>query len=271
MDRDLRLMCVLAHPDDESMGTGGILARYAHEGIETYLLTATGGERGWFGKEEAYPGPQELARIRHKELCEAAQVLGLREVTTLGYCDGELDQARPDEVIGKIVAHLRRVRPHVVVTFDPFGAYGHPDHIAICQFTTAAIVAAADPGHEGRGPHRVSKLYYYVETPEALVAYQEAFGELVIDVDDVTRSTRGWEPWSVTTRIDTSGYWQQVWRAIACHRSQLPGYQNLLQLPEDQRRNLFDKQSFYRAFSLVNGGRSVERDLFAGLREESNV
>lgn len=133
----LSLMCVLAHPDDESLGTGGILARYAAEGIETYLVTATRGERGWQGNPADDLGLHELGRIREGELRCAAENLGVREVSFLDYVDGDLDQADPAEATGRIVAQLRRVRPHVVITFGPDGAYGHPDHIAICQFTTA--------------------------------------------------------------------------------------------------------------------------------------
>src|SRR6478735_911068 len=93
----LRLMAVLAHPDDESLGVGGILARYAREGVDVSVLTAT---RGQSGRYHGHP---------------------------------------PGDA-----RHPRRVRPDVVVTFGPEGAYGHPDHIAISQFTSAAIVAAAD-------------------------------------------------------------------------------------------------------------------------------
>lgn len=269
MREKLKLMCILAHPDDESLGTGGILAKYADEGVAAFLVTATRGERGWFGPAEEYPGPGALARRREQELKTAADVLGLKEVTFLDYEDGKLDQADPDEIIGKIAGHLRRIRPHVVVTFDPYGSYGHPDHIAICQFTTAAIVAAANAdGGNGRSPHRVSKLYYFVETRAVLDTYEEAFGELVMDVDGVARRAPGWPAWGITTHIDTAAYSQQVWQAIACHQSQLPGYQALHDLPADRHQKLWDTQSFYRAFSLVNGGRTVERDLFAGLRQD---
>ncbi len=269
MTEPLKMMCILAHPDDESMGTGGVLAKYADEGIRTHLITATGGGKGWFGPEEDYPGPEKLARTREKELQQAAEVLGLHEVTHLGYRDGELDQADPEEVIRQLVSHLRRVRPQVVVTFDPNGAYGHPDHIAICQLTTAALVAAADssyPVQDSVRPHRASKLYYFVETEESLQAYEEAFGELTMQVNGQTRNIVGWEPWAITTRVDTEPHWRQVWEAISCHRSQLPGYQALMDLPEQQRKDLFSTQSFYRAFSLVNGGPGQERDLFTGLR-----
>ena len=269
MTEPLKLMCILAHPDDESLGTGGILAKYAAEGVETYLVTATRGERGWPGDDTEYPGLEALGRIREAELQAAAQALGLREVVFLDYIDGDLDQADPVEVINKIVTHLRRVRPQVVVTFDPTGAYGHPDHIAICQFATAAIVAAADPDYGKTGglpPHRVSKLYYMVETEEDAIAYQEAFGELVMTIDGVKRRATGWESWAVTTRIDTTAYWRQVWQAISCHKSQLPEYLALQELPDEHHQNLWGTQSYYRAFSLVNGGRQVENDLFEGLR-----
>lgn len=269
MIKPLKLMCILAHPDDESLGTGGILAKYAAEGVETYLVTATRGERGWFGDEAEYPGLEELGRIREAELLAAAKVLGLREVAFLDYIDGDLDQADPVEVINKIVGHLRRVRPQVVATFDPNGAYGHPDHIAICQFATAAIVAAADADYcksEGLPSHRVSKLYYMVESEEAAIVYQEAFGELVMNIDGVERHAVGWEKWAITTRINTASYWEQVWQAVSCHCSQLPGYQVLANLPEEHHQNLWGTQAYYRAFSLVNGGRKLENDLFEGLR-----
>jgi LmbE family N-acetylglucosaminyl deacetylase len=112
-------MCILAHPDDESLGTGGILARYAAEGVATFLVTATRGERGWQGNAAAYPRSHALGRMREAELRAAAQVLGLREVVFLDYQAGELDRANPAEAIGQLVAQLRRVRPDVVVTFDP--------------------------------------------------------------------------------------------------------------------------------------------------------
>lgn len=96
----LRLLCVLAHPDDESMGTGGLLARYAAEGVATYLVCATRGERGWAGDPDAYPGPSVLGCTREAALRAAAATLGVREVTCLGYLDGELDQADAVEAIG---------------------------------------------------------------------------------------------------------------------------------------------------------------------------
>src|SRR5215469_2010580 len=99
MTHALKLMCVLAHPDDESLGNGGILAKYAAEGIKTYLVTATRGEHGWFGDEQTYPGPKELGKIRENELLDAARVLNIRSVDFLDYIDGELDQVNAEEAI----------------------------------------------------------------------------------------------------------------------------------------------------------------------------
>src|SRR6202163_495454 len=181
MDR-LRLMAVLAHPDDESLGFGGILAKYTSQGVETFVVTATRGERGryrGYARDEAgHPGPQALAAIREAELRAAASVLGVHELSVLDYGDQQIDRANPRDVIAAIAGHIRRVRPDVVVTFGPDGAYGHPDHIAISQLTTAAIVAAADPasGCAGAGAavrsHSVSKLYYVAWPESTWTAYQ---------------------------------------------------------------------------------------------------
>jgi LmbE family N-acetylglucosaminyl deacetylase len=265
----LKLMCVLAHPDDESLGTGGILARYAAEGIETYLVTATRGERGWLGNSGEYPEPEALGKIRETELLAAARVLGIRRVDFLNYIDGDLDQGHPAEVIAKLVGHLRSIKPDVVVTFGPDGGYGHPDHIAISQFTTAAIVEAADANSvyfRDLASHCVSKLYYMVATKELSKVYQSVFGRLVMSIDGAERSEVAWPDWAITTRIDTWDYWRTVWQAVCCHRTQLPAYRALEHVSEEQHRILWNSQTYYRVFSLVNGGRRIEHDLFEGLR-----
>ena len=271
----LKLMAILAHPDDESLGVGGTLASYAAEGIETYLVTATRGERGWLGEPSANPGLRALGEIREHELRAAARVLGIRQVDLLDYIDGELDQADPGEVTAKLVAIVRRVRPDVIITFGPDGAYGHPDHIAISQLTTAALICAADsdyidePG--GAGQHRVAKLYHKIWTAEEGAVFQAAFGDIVLPVDGVERRGIGWPEWAITTRIDTAECWRTCWQAISCHRSQLPACDDLLALPEEQHRALWGTQGFYRAFSLVNSGRGLKRDLFEGLRSAATV
>ena len=270
MTKKLRLMCVLAHPDDESLGNGGILAKYAAEGIETSLVTATRGERGWFGSQEEFPGLEALGKIREAELYAAAEVLGLCSVDFLDYIDGDLDQAPPQEAIAKIVGHLRLLKPQVVLTFGPDGSYGHPDHIAISQFTTAATIRAADPTFvdaELLAPHCVSKLYYMVVTRELLEVYQSVFGDLVMHVDGIKRRGIGWPEWAITTSINTQAYLSTVRRVVRCHDSQLPAYSLFEDVSEEQQHVLWGVQTYYRVFSLKNGGRSIEDDLFEGLRD----
>lgn len=146
--------------------------------------------------------------------------------------------------------------------------YGHPDHVAISQLTATAVVAAADPGYQGLTggtPHRVAKMYYRAFLPAEQKAYEATFGRLAMPVDSVERRCTAWPEWAITTRIDTPAYWGKVWQAIACHRSQLPGHR-LDALPGEERLSLLGTQTYYRAMSLVNGGRALEDDLFAGLR-----
>jgi LmbE family N-acetylglucosaminyl deacetylase len=269
-------MDVLAHPDDESLGVGGTLAKYASEGADVFLLTATRGDRGRFRgyglDNPQHPGPLALAKIREAELHAAALALGVREVSILDYLDQHLDRANPREAVAAIVAHVRRVQPDVVVTFGPDGAYGHPDHIAISQFATAAIVAAADPAFacdavEDVRPHAVSKLYYMAWPESTWKAYQSAFRKLVSTVDGVERQAVPWPDWAITTVIDTRSFWPTVWRAICCHESQVAAYERLKDLSPDDHEALWGQQSFYRVFSIVSGGRMRETDLLEGIRK----
>ena len=125
--------------------------------------------------------------------------------------DGDLDKVEASEIVAKIASYMRIYKPHVVLTFGPEGAYGHPDHIAISQFTTTATVCAADPGYSSNNglpmpsePHRVVKLYYMSWTRPKWDAYQAAFKELKSVVDGVERRPTPAPDWFITTRIDTT-------------------------------------------------------------------
>lgn len=267
--KTLKLLCAFAHPDDESMGMGATLAKYAAEGVETYLVCATRGERGWFGAPEDDPGLTRMGEIRTKEMNAAAETLGMKAVHFLDYIDGDLDRANPAEVIGKVVSHIRAIQPQVVVTFPPDGNYGHPDHIAIGQFTQAAIVCAADTSYKDERSlpaFRVSKLYYMVDSENFINLITPFFGEITFDVDGQVRGEVAWPEWMLTTRIDISAHCGTALRAIKCHESQLESIGPLLELPEEQAMQVLALQgAFYRAFSLANGGRKMETDLFEGL------
>jgi LmbE family N-acetylglucosaminyl deacetylase len=267
MENARKLMFVVAHPDDESLGAGGAIAKYASDGVDVYLITATRGEYGWPGSPETYPGPDALAEIRQEELHSAARILGVREGAFLDYIDGQVNQANSVEAIAKISEHIRRLRPEVIVTFDPFGIYGHPDHIAIGQFTHAAILRAASEkftAEDGFEPHLVLKLYYMVETQEKLEGYQTAFQELVLEVNGQKRKPVGWEPWAITTRVPVSNFKEQVKKAVQCHRSQFPEDEMIERL-FDPEGSLWEEATFYRAYSLVSNAPAIENDLFDGL------
>jgi LmbE family N-acetylglucosaminyl deacetylase len=274
MEKTLRLMCVLAHPDDESLGMGGTIARYSAEGIETYTVTATRGERGRFGDNSERPRPEKVGEVREAELRAAAARLGASDVSLLDYMDGELSTVDPVEATAKIAGHIRNRKPHVVITFGPEGGYGHPDHIAISQLTGSAIVCAADSSYTGgRGvdvpskPHRVSKLYYMAWTSMKWDAYQSAFKDLKTTVDGVERRATPIPDWAVTTLIDTAAYWETVWEAVQCHKTQVTIFTKLADLSEQHHAAIWGTQEYYRVFSTVNGGRAIESDLFEGLRQ----
>jgi LmbE family N-acetylglucosaminyl deacetylase len=265
--KPLRLLAIFAHPDDESLGAGSTLAKYAAEGVETHLICATKGERGWTGTEKDNPGLAELGRMREKELLHAAEALGIKRVHFLDYVDGDLDQAPQQEAIDKIAALIREIRPQVALSFGPDGIYGHPDHIAISQFSHAACIRAADASFsDARPPHSIIKFYYMVIEKELAVNYTNVFGDIRMNIDGVDRTVSTWEDWAVTTVIDGSKYWRTALNAVNCHQTQVAIYGDLNQLPEERSVELWGKRTYYRVFSFINGGRKPETDLFEGLR-----
>lgn len=268
-----RLMCVLAHPDDESLCVGGTLARYAAQGVEISLVVATRGERGWRGAQQDNPGLLRLGEIREAEVRAAARVLGVTGLHFLDYLDGDVSTAPFDDLVTKIAAQVRHFRPDVVITFDPHGMYGHPDHLAISQATTNALWRAADPAFHVSGalpPYRAAKLYYRVFSQNALKQYQEIFGELKMKIAGEQRIATAWQPWAMTTRIEVQSYVAQVWAAIACHRSQMQITDGLrARFREYQTREL-GTETYYRVFSPGKSSRA-ETDLFSGLQVWSDL
>lgn len=268
MKNPLKLLAILAHPDDESLGAGSTLAKYAAEGVETHLICATKGERGWMGDEKDNPGLTRLGNIREGELICAAQALGIQQVYFLGYTDGDLDQAPAQEAINKIAAIIREIRPQVAFSFGPDGVYGHPDHIAISQFSSAACLRAGDASFKDdndRPPHLISKFYYMTIDQKLAENYTRVFGNISMDIDGVSRGVTPWHDWAYTTVIDGSRYWRTALNAVNCHRSQVAVLGDLNKLSEERSIELWGRRAYYRSYSLVNSGRSQETDLFEGI------
>jgi LmbE family N-acetylglucosaminyl deacetylase len=146
-----RVLGVFAHPDDETVCAGGLLARYAARGAETMVVSATRGEAGQI-RDENVGSRQTIAAVREAELRQASARLGVTQVRCLDYRDGTLADADFAGLVGDVAQVVREFRPDVVISFGPDGGYGHPDHIAISAATTAACEQASGVGCSTGGP-----------------------------------------------------------------------------------------------------------------------
>lgn len=202
------LLLVLAHPDDESMGAGGLILRHTRNGIATHLICATCGEAGWMGKP---PGANrdDLAEIRAKELEEAAAALALSGVELWNYPDGRMQGENQQEITQRIWENVTKLRPRVVVGWGPDGGYGHPDHISVGACTDAAIEAMS----EGDRP-----ALYHIGIDEQL---EEFYREAVkLGGGDGSLSLVPQDKVDVVIELDSDEVMMKL-RAIDCHRSQL--------------------------------------------------
>lgn len=202
------LLVVMAHPDDESMGTGGIILRHTRNGVATNLICATYGEAGWMGKP---PGAkqEDLAEIRAKELEEAATALALSNVELWDYPDGDVTKSDQQEITQRIWEQISRLRPRAVVGWGPDGGYGHPDHIAMGACTDAAVTAMT----EGERP----ALYHIAVDQQVAEFYRDATG---LSGQNHSLHMEPQDKVDVVIELDSDEVMMKV-RAIDCHRSQL--------------------------------------------------
>ena len=202
------LLVVMAHPDDESMGCGGIILRHTRAGIPVHLICATRGEAGWSGKPIGAKR-EDLATIRTRELEEAAAALAINGVDLWDYPDGGVDKADPQEITQRIWEQITRLRPKAVVGWGPDGAYGHPDHIAVGASTDVAVTSMA----EGDRP----ALYHVAIDQQLAGFYKEAFR---LSGDGQVLPLVVQDRFDVTFDLDSDEVMMKL-RAIDCHRSQL--------------------------------------------------
>ena len=276
-----KLLAVYAHPDDE-LSAGGTMAHYARLGIQAHLVCATRGEVG-----EAPPdlkGFASVADMRSDELMCASNILGLESVHFLGYRDsgmpGSLDNHHPqslvaaptDQVALKVAAHIRRLKPQVVVTFDPIGAYRHPDHIAIHKATVAAFKLAGDATQdiEGLAPYAPQKLYFST-FPRSFFRLAVRLLKLIgqdprhfgknkdIDLEALVEFD-----FPIHARIRIGDAIDQKARAAACHSSQIPSMGGTL--ARWFQKIFAGEETFMRAVPEPPPSK-IERNLFEGVQE----
>lgn len=275
-DRPLTLMAVHAHPDDEATGTGGVLARYAAEGIRTVLVTCTDGGcgDGPGGVKPGEPGhdPAAVAAMRGQELKASCEVLGVSDLETLDYADsgmigwpgndapGSFWQTPVEEGAARLAELMRHYRPDVVVTYDENGFYGHPDHIQAHRITMAALEMT----------ELTPKVYWTTMPHSAMRRFEEMMREFQDDMpepdpaEEAAMAEIGLPDDEVTTWVDTTAYSGQKFDALAAHASQ---GENIffLRMGKERFGELMGMETFVRVKDAT-GAAVPEKDLFAGLR-----
>lgn len=269
------LMAVFAHPDDEAFGTGGTLAKYAAEGLDVYLVTATRGEAGEI-VDPTLATPANLPSVRERELRTACQVYGIHPPRFLDYLDGTLTIVHQGQAVSKLVKLIRELRPHVLITFGPDGIYGHYDHIAVHRWATIAAELAADPDFfpdlDASEAHLVSKLYFRVMPEEALAARRESGQRAAVMMQDVPFYFSAVPLREITTIIDVSEHVEAKRQGILAHRTQVGVGSRYAEQPDEVKsERWFREETFMLAHSVIGWPPPLaeaghERDLFAGLR-----
>jgi N-acetyl-1-D-myo-inositol-2-amino-2-deoxy-alpha-D-glucopyranoside deacetylase len=298
---DRRLLLVHAHPDDESIGTGATMARYAAEGAHVTLVTCTLGEEGEIIPAElahlAADRDDALGPYRIGELAAACEALGVEDHRFLGEPGRWRDsgmmgvasndrpnafwRADPDEAAGELVKVIREVRPQVLVTYDANGHYGHPDHIQAHRVSRRAFELAADPGFGEGEPWRIAKFYYTASARSVLSRSNEALlgagsGFLVERVDDMPF---GGPDEVITTEIDARPWIGHKAAAMRAHATQITVREPWFALSNNIGQELLGVEHFVLAEGVRGpGGPGApveaggigepydrENDLFAGI------
>ncbi len=311
----ITLMAVHAHPDDEVVFTGGTLLLYHRRGGRTVVVTATGGEEGEIRDPDLDPDEARprLRDIRAEELRRGAAVLEIDHLEKLGYRDSGMagtdansnsdnfHNADLEEATRKVVALVREYRPQIMITYDEFGSYGHPDHIKCNVVTHAAFDRAGDPAYapELGEPWQPLKLYYTHWNEEGFERAREMFRErglkwpwdeeeeqkpehdpehqsieeaIADHEQEVTEAKAGGDeqkkpeyvPPPTTTRIDVSAVVGDKMESARQHKTQFDPDGLFMTTPEDIVPVMFGREDYSLVKSLVNGP-AEETDMLAGL------
>ena len=271
----LTLMAVHAHPDDEASSTGGVLAAYSDQGVRTVVVTCTNGEFG-DGPAGLKPGEEghdtaDVAQTRLAELREAAKYLGVTDLELLGYHDSGMPEWEyrnsPDafcnvpleNVIGRIATLIEKYRPQVVITYDPDGAYQHPDHVHAARAGIGAVEKTGIPAKLYLSAMRRSE---WQKIFEALRAAGEDVPEWEMSEEE-RRQIEESEA-RITTEIDIRPVLDRKRDALMAHASQITDSW-FSKIPPDVVQSAFGREWFIRARNQTQAP-VPEIDLFAGLR-----
>ncbi|GAB4432252.1 MAG: PIG-L family deacetylase [Anaerolineae bacterium] len=275
------LLLCLAHPDDESFGSGGMMATVAARGVEVTLVCATRGEVGEIS-DPALATPETLAQVREAELRCACETLGVNPPIFLGYRDSGMAGTEENQhpaafanapagaVVPRLVGLIRRLRPQVVITFDPSGGYGHPDHIAIHHHTVAAFHAAGDAAqYPAQGePWQPARLLYAVLPKSLFERMRQMMVEAGVDTSDWDRFAEegdiGFPDEEIQIVVDVSGTVEAKWAALHCHATQFGQDNTFRKVSEADSKQMMSREYFVQAWPEPAPGLRLD-DIFAGL------
>lgn len=266
------LLSFHAHPDDESIATGGTLARYAANGEQVVVVTATDGV---LGEIHNYDDPDtirpRLAQVRAEEVAAALGILGVRQHEFLGYRDSGMmgweDNLHPDcfwqadflEATGRLIHLIRKHKPEIVTIYDPFGGYGHPDHIQVHRIGLAAFHGSSNltlfPLRDDDEPWQPDRLWMSVWPRSRMVAWadiDEAAGNIDSEQAGKLRNS-GFPDEKVSFWMDVEDLVEVKIAAIAAHRTQIPSGWSLINVPDAHKPTMLGHEAFVEMYPPTPG------------------
>ena len=279
-----RLLALFAHPDDEAFPVGGVLAAHAARSVEIRLITATLGEEGEI-RQEGAATRETLPTIRGIELSCAVRALGLASHRVLGYRDSGMVNspannhpnayinASSQEVVEQFVAEIRTFKPQVVLTFEPGGLYGHPDHIAVSRHAGEAFNRASDPEAfpgqlvNGIQPHQAQRLFQSARPKGFRTMWATKLRDAGVDFPMPTpeQKDQGTPVEDIHLELDVDGHLEAKMACILCHRTQVAADWPYHRVPREVTASILGREFYIRAFPPVQVSEKISEDFFAGL------
>ena len=280
----LRLLACFAHPDDEAFPVGGVLASNVADGRRVRLITTTLGEEGDI-RQEGSATKETLGNVRRIELSCAVQALRLESNELYGYRDSGMVgweannhpqafiNAPEDEVVERLVREIRMFRPQVILTFEPGGLYGHPDHISISKHTTTAFDLASNPSAfpnqlaEGLETHTPQRLFYSARPKGFRLEWATKLRTAGIDfpMPGPEQLAHGNPPEDIHLELDVSNHLETKMACIICHRTQVAPDWPYHRVPREIAAWVLGREFYIRARPDVPDSEIVPDDFFDGI------